>query len=281
MREMMPKRHTRFVWMIMLVMLLVTACFRQASEPFESSDAPLTPTSPADASENSGDDVTPTINIPVITSTPITFSDEPTATVTLSEATEVPLDAGTATAEPTLIVPGLPSGPVETNTPSPTDTPDALQPTLVPLATPVDPFAEAANDCIYIVVGGDTVFRIALNNNTTVDEIQAANPNLNPNLIDVGDEIILPNCEPATAPDPVPQGAGIDPPPTNAVGPVAPAGPQPTAQPIIHVVATGETLGRIAAQYGVTVLQIVQANNLTDPNRLSIGQELVIPPLDE
>ncbi|MBZ0301255.1 MAG: LysM peptidoglycan-binding domain-containing protein, partial [Anaerolineae bacterium] len=32
-----------------------------------------------------------------------------------------------------------------------------------------------------------------------------------------------------------------------------------------------------AQRYGTTVSALVQANNLSDPNRLSIGQELKIP----
>ena len=45
----------------------------------------------------------------------------------------------------------------------------------------------------------------------------------------------------------------------------------------IHIVKAGETLTSIANQYGVTVDAIVQANNLTNPNAISIGQRLIIP----
>jgi spore germination protein len=45
----------------------------------------------------------------------------------------------------------------------------------------------------------------------------------------------------------------------------------------IHVVQRGETLWLIAQRYGVTIDQIVTANQLTDPNRLVGGQALVIP----
>ena len=44
-----------------------------------------------------------------------------------------------------------------------------------------------------------------------------------------------------------------------------------------HEVQRGETLAAIAAQYGVTVADIVQANGITNPNVISVGQELVIP----
>jgi spore germination protein len=45
----------------------------------------------------------------------------------------------------------------------------------------------------------------------------------------------------------------------------------------IHVVQRGENLWLIAQRYGVTINQIVTANQLTDPNRLVVGQALVIP----
>ena len=47
--------------------------------------------------------------------------------------------------------------------------------------------------------------------------------------------------------------------------------------PLIHWVVAGETLYAIALEYGVTVEAIVAANGLEDPNRLQVGQELVIP----
>lgn len=45
-----------------------------------------------------------------------------------------------------------------------------------------------------------------------------------------------------------------------------------------HVVRAGETLNRIAVKHGVAVEQIQYANGLSDPNVLSVGQELIIPP---
>lgn len=44
-----------------------------------------------------------------------------------------------------------------------------------------------------------------------------------------------------------------------------------------HTVQRGETLASIAAQYGVTVADIAAANNITNPNLISVGQELIIP----
>ena len=54
-----------------------------------------------------------------------------------------------------------------------------------------------------------------------------------------------------------------------------PASPTPT--PVVHLVRAGESLTLIAAQYGVTVEAIVQANQLSDPNSIYAGQQLIIP----
>ncbi|WP_062107046.1 LysM peptidoglycan-binding domain-containing protein [Bacillus niameyensis] len=46
---------------------------------------------------------------------------------------------------------------------------------------------------------------------------------------------------------------------------------------IIHVVTSGETLWGIAQRYGSSSKQIAAANELPDPNKLIVGQSLVIP----
>ena len=46
---------------------------------------------------------------------------------------------------------------------------------------------------------------------------------------------------------------------------------------IIHTVSSGQSLWTIANYYGVSVASIIETNELTYPNRLVIGQALVIP----
>ncbi len=48
----------------------------------------------------------------------------------------------------------------------------------------------------------------------------------------------------------------------------------------IHVVKAGESLWKISQTYGIPLQTIVDANKLTDPGRLAIGQALVIPTTD-
>jgi murein DD-endopeptidase MepM/ murein hydrolase activator NlpD len=51
----------------------------------------------------------------------------------------------------------------------------------------------------------------------------------------------------------------------------------PVVGTTIHVVQRGETLFRIAMQYGTTVEAIADANGITDPRYITVGQRLLIP----
>lgn len=77
---------------------------------------------------------------------------------------------------------------------------------------------------------------------------------------------------------------------TGAGGATVPAAPGPSELPSppvgggqapgsgrVHVVQIGETLYQIAQRYGTTVAAIVQANSIPDPDRIEVGDTLVIP----
>jgi LysM repeat protein len=53
--------------------------------------------------------------------------------------------------------------------------------------------------------------------------------------------------------------------------------PTPTAEPVTYVVQQGDYPGLIASKFGISVEALMEANGITDPRRLSIGQVLVIP----
>lgn len=59
--------------------------------------------------------------------------------------------------------------------------------------------------------------------------------------------------------------------------PPSPVAAAPTADQTVYVVRAGDTLGSIAARFGVSVSAIARANNITNPNRIYVGQRLVIP----
>ncbi|MDX8340114.1 LysM peptidoglycan-binding domain-containing protein [Draconibacterium sp. IB214405] len=53
--------------------------------------------------------------------------------------------------------------------------------------------------------------------------------------------------------------------------------PEESLEPIIHVVEKGESLWVIAQKYGVTVQDLVEANNIEDRSLIKVGQKLMIP----
>ncbi|MBI3362940.1 MAG: LysM peptidoglycan-binding domain-containing protein [Chloroflexi bacterium] len=50
-----------------------------------------------------------------------------------------------------------------------------------------------------------------------------------------------------------------------------------TITPTVYVVQPGDTLGKIAAEYDVSVENLMAANGLTNPDVLDVGQTLIIP----
>ena len=76
-----------------------------------------------------------------------------------------------------------------------------------------------------------------------------------------------------STPTPVATEPIVQPSPTPVAEP-----PTPQVEETIHVVKAGDTVSELAATYGVTMQAIIDANSLENPNNLSIGQELIIPP---
>lgn len=122
-----------------------------------------------------------------------------------------------------------------------------------PSATP------AAAGGTYTVVAGDTLGGIARKHGVKLADLRAANKLRGDNLR-VGQVLTLP----AAAGNPVATATSSNPSP-------APAGS------LTHTVVAGDTLGNIARQYNVAVGAIATANNITDPKKLRVGQELRIP----
>jgi LysM repeat protein len=70
-----------------------------------------------------------------------------------------------------------------------------------------------------------------------------------------------------------------------AVTPLPSPTPEPEPTPQIYVIKTGDTLSAIAKEFGITLDQLLAANEDTieDPNKISVGDEIIIPvpPPDE
>jgi LysM repeat protein len=101
---------------------------------------------------------------------------------------------------------------------------------------------------VYIVKKGDSLWSIARAYNTTVDELKKLN-NLSTNLLSVGQILKIPVKSEVENYN-------------------------------IYTVVKGDTLYKIANQFGVTVNDIIKANNLKS-NTLQIGQKLSIPILKQ
>jgi LysM repeat protein len=53
--------------------------------------------------------------------------------------------------------------------------------------------------------------------------------------------------------------------------------PTPDCTPRVYTVVSGDTLLEIAIRFEVELDEIISANAITDPNFLSVGQQLLIP----
>ncbi|MCY4526900.1 MAG: LysM domain-containing protein [Anaerolineaceae bacterium] len=132
---------------------------------------------------------------------------------------------------------------------------------------------EVSPECVHTVRGGDTLYDIALENDTTVNAMIAANTSLSRNntMIRPGQRLVIASC-----PELQDRYAEPTPLPVTAVPAIVvtslPEGHR------LHVVRSGETLYDIALTYGLTTSALINANDLPDPDRLEVGQELLIPP---
>ena len=71
------------------------------------------------------------------------------------------------------------------------------------------------------------------------------------------------------------------PPPTTAAVEVTPTPPPTTrgpSEPLIYTVQQGDTLFSIATQFGVTVDELIELNNITNPDVIFVDDQLTIPP---
>ncbi|MEN6479987.1 MAG: LysM peptidoglycan-binding domain-containing protein [Anaerolineales bacterium] len=160
--------------------------------------------------------------IPQAPAGPTATATEPAPTAT---ATETPSETPTASATPS-------ETPSETPTGEPT-----------PTATPTVP----TDGRWYTANYGDTMENIAARFGLTLEELIAANPDIDPNLIHVGEQIWVP------VPPPV-EGEGQ-----------------------WYTVQAGDTLWALAVRFNKSVTEIAQANGIGTTTPLVVGQQLWIP----
>ncbi|HEX3889626.1 MAG TPA: LysM peptidoglycan-binding domain-containing protein [Verrucomicrobiae bacterium] len=155
-----------------------------------------------------------------------------TNTVATADTNNPPMDNSNATA----YVP-----PVMTNPP-------------VVVPTPVEP-----TESEYVIVKGDTLGKVAKAHGISLKALEAANPNVQPTKLKVGDKIMIPaGTSSATAT------------PTMGATTSADTGEE------IYKVKSGDTLTKIAKANGTTVKAIESENNLST-TKIKVGQKLKIP----
>ncbi|RME69904.1 MAG: LysM peptidoglycan-binding domain-containing protein [Chloroflexi bacterium] len=108
-----------------------------------------------------------------------------------------------------------------------------------------------APETVYVVQPGDTLIEIALRFNLNPAELALVNNLPNPDLIYPGQALVLPQ----------------------------PGENQEADRPAVltHTVRPGDTLFLIAQHYGVPMGTIIQANHLSNPDLIEVGQTLQIP----
>ena len=115
----------------------------------------------------------------------------------------------------------------------------------------------------YTVVAGDNLTRIANRHGVTVAEIRRLN-NLTSDSIRVGQTLRIPRVSGGEAPRQATR--------TTA----APSAPAPSNGQT-YTVRSGDTPITIARRFGIEPDALMRANNISDPRRLFVGRELVIP----
>lgn len=106
---------------------------------------------------------------------------------------------------------------------------------------------------MHVVAQGDTLYGIALQYGLDIDALMRANPGLDPQRLQIGQELLIPN-------------------PGVGGGAALPS----QSRVITHTVEAGETLLGIAAKYGVTLNDIYALNPEVRPQFLQVGQVLHI-----
>ncbi len=113
--------------------------------------------------------------------------------------------------------------------------------------------ARAGRICHHTITSGDRLAEIARQYGTTVEHLAATNGIRNPNILILGQRLVVP-CP----------GGGL---------PLPPAGESCTW----YTVQRGDTLTKIAARYGSSVQAIAQRNGLRNANLIYVAQRLCIP----
>ena len=114
---------------------------------------------------------------------------------------------------------------------------------------------------IHVVQAGETLYSIAVRYDKTVAEIAQANGMSAPYTIHSGNKLTIP---PAAGAAPAPASSPAE-------------APQQASGTSAYIVKRGDSLSTIAAQFGITYIELAQMNGIDDPDVLHVGQVLTVP----
>lgn len=115
---------------------------------------------------------------------------------------------------------------------------------------------------VHVVSSQENMAAIARAYGVTEDAIARANPSAYANDLRPGERLVIPNPRRLPSPSSSHSQGG--------------AGTTVTSNSS-HVVKKGEMLGRIASSHGISLSKLMDANGIKNPNKLVIGQRLIIP----
>lgn len=290
----MFERHRRFQLFALLVVmsLLITACFRDTSEVIEQQPVARQLSSPTPVEEAEP------------TALPPTATDEPAPT-------EAAADKFALTATALIALQTQQAAGGQPTTGDQGVSAPALQPTAIPLPRSTIP---PGADCVHEIRAGDTLFQLSLAYGVTVDAIADASGIDNPDRIAAGQHVTIPKCGTT----------GFIPPPTSVPPPtidpaliptaietaeleiasaedtrdtlveqaqaalldnaqagagdafsIQSAAPSTTGQ--TYTVQQNDTLFEIATRFGTTVDALAALNNIEDVDSVDAGQVLDLP----
>jgi LysM repeat protein len=141
-----------------------------------------------------------------------------------------------------------------------------LQPAPAAIVSSATPSLSEGSYRMYTVQPGDSAGMIANANGMTLAEFAKLNGLSDPNRIRVGQTVKIATVRSAPAAGPI---SRVAPPPQQAAPVSAPAG--------CVAVQAGDSLSAIASRNGTTTKALQEANGLSDPNKLRVGQILKLP----
>ncbi|WP_018969305.1 LysM peptidoglycan-binding domain-containing protein [Rubritalea marina] len=155
--------------------------------------------------------------------------------------------------------------------------------------TPAKALIVEAAPAYYTVESGDHLTKIARKHDTSVAELLAINPGINPNALRIGQRVNIPaSAESKETVEQIAAAAGTKPAPVVEETPAAPAD-KPAAPkaaivveeapsgPIPYIVQQGDTMFNLSRKHNTTVAAIKAVNPGLDPRKMWAGRKMYLP----